>query len=144
VLLDSFYLEKVIFHQQAVDNVKAVIAKEIVLAYSNFLKPFEIYMDAFSMHLGAVITQDNKSIAFFSRKLSKMQKKIQCHRNWTLGHSENTKGVQRNAVGAGHQSLHWSQKSHKRCPGTHLWQSVLLAVTLGGICPPKNPYKRDS
>jgi hypothetical protein len=30
-------------HQQAFDNVKAAIAKEIVLAYPDFLKPFEIY-----------------------------------------------------------------------------------------------------
>ncbi len=39
------------------------------------MKPFEIYMDASSMQLGAVITQDNRPIAFFSRKLSKMQQK---------------------------------------------------------------------
>jgi hypothetical protein len=57
-------------HQQAFDNVKAAIAKETVLAYRDFLKPFEIYTDASSMQLGAVITQDNRPIAFFSRKLS--------------------------------------------------------------------------
>ncbi len=62
-------------HQQAFDNIKAAIAKETVLAYPDFLKPFEIYMDASSMQLGAVITQDNRPIAFFSRKLSKMQQK---------------------------------------------------------------------
>jgi hypothetical protein len=62
-------------HQQAFDNVKAAIAKETVLAYSNFLKPFEIYTDASSTQLGAMITQDNRPIAFFSRKLSKTQKK---------------------------------------------------------------------
>jgi hypothetical protein len=60
-------------HRQAFDNVKAVIAKETVLAYPDFLKPFEIYMDASSTQLGAVITQDNRPIAFFSRKLSKTQ-----------------------------------------------------------------------
>jgi hypothetical protein len=37
------------------------------------LKPFEIYTDTSSTQLGAVITQDNRPIAFFSRKLSKMQ-----------------------------------------------------------------------
>ncbi len=41
-----------------------------VLAYLDFLKPFEIYTDAFSMQLGAMITQDNRPIAFFNRKLS--------------------------------------------------------------------------
>ncbi len=58
-------------HQQAFDNIKAAIAKETVLAYLDFLKPFEIYTDASSTQLGAVITQDNRPIAFFSRKLSK-------------------------------------------------------------------------
>jgi hypothetical protein len=57
-------------HQQAFNNVKATIAKEVVLAYPDFLKPFEIYTDASAMQLGAKITQDNMPIAFFSRKLS--------------------------------------------------------------------------
>ncbi len=62
-------------HQQAFDNIKAAIVKETVLAYPNFLKPFEIYTDASSTQLGAMITQDNRPIAFFSRKLSKTQQK---------------------------------------------------------------------
>jgi hypothetical protein len=45
------------------------ITKEIVLAYPDFTKPFEIYTDAFTMLLGAVITQGNRPIEFFSRKL---------------------------------------------------------------------------
>ncbi len=62
-------------HQQAFDNVKAAIANKTVIAYPDFLKPYEIYTDASSTQLGAVITQDNRQIAFFSRKLSKMQQK---------------------------------------------------------------------
>ena len=62
-------------HQQAFDNIKAAIAKETVVAYPNFLKTFEICTGTSSMKLGAVITQDNRPIAFFSRKLSKMQHK---------------------------------------------------------------------
>jgi hypothetical protein len=62
-------------HQQAFDNLKTAIAKETVLAYLDFLKSFKIYTDAFSTQLGAVITQDNMPIAFFSRKLSKTQQK---------------------------------------------------------------------
>ena len=56
-------------HQQAFDNVKATIAKDVVLAYPDFSKSFEIYTDASTMQLGAVIT------AFFSRKLSETQTK---------------------------------------------------------------------
>jgi hypothetical protein len=62
-------------HQQVFDNVKAAIAKEIVLAYQDFSKPFEINRDASSTQLGAVITQDNRPITFFSRKLSETQQK---------------------------------------------------------------------
>jgi hypothetical protein len=62
-------------HHQAFDNVKAAIAKEVVLAYPDFSKPFKIYTDASSTQLEAVIAQDSRPIAFFSRKLSKTQQK---------------------------------------------------------------------
>ena len=62
-------------HQKAFDHVKATITKEVVLAYPDFSKVFEIYTDASSKQLGAVITQDNRPIAFFSRKLSPAQRK---------------------------------------------------------------------
>jgi len=60
-------------HQAAFDYVKTTIAEEVVLAYPDFSKPFEIYTDASTLQLGAVITQDNRLIAFFSRKLSNTQ-----------------------------------------------------------------------
>ncbi len=57
------------------DQVKATIAKDVVFAYPGFNKVFEIYTDASSKQLGAVITPDNRPIAFFSRKLSDTQRK---------------------------------------------------------------------
>ncbi len=62
-------------HQQVFDNVKSTITKEEVLVYPDFTKPFEIYTDASTMQSGAVITQGNRPIAFFSRKLSEAQTK---------------------------------------------------------------------
>jgi hypothetical protein len=62
-------------HQEAFDNVKKTIAKEVVLVYPDFTKPFDIYTGASTKQLGAVITQDNKPIAFFSWKLSGAQSK---------------------------------------------------------------------
>jgi hypothetical protein len=62
-------------HQRAFNHVKATITREVVLAYPDFSKVFEIYTDALSKQLGAVITQENRPIAFFSWKLSTMQHK---------------------------------------------------------------------
>ena len=62
-------------HQVAFDNVKTTIARDVVLAYPNYSKEFEIYTDASSKQLGAVITQGNKPIAFFSRKLTETQQR---------------------------------------------------------------------
>ncbi len=62
-------------HQRAFNHVKATIAKDVILAYPDYSKVFEIYTDTFSKQLWAVITQDNRPIAFFSQKLSKTQHK---------------------------------------------------------------------
>jgi hypothetical protein len=43
-------------HQSAFDHVKATIIKDVVLAYPDYSKVFEIYTDASSKQLGAVIT----------------------------------------------------------------------------------------
>jgi hypothetical protein len=78
-------------HQQAFENVRATIAKETVLAYPDFLKPFKIYTDASSMQLGVAITQDNRPIAFFSRKLSKTEQKYNVTENELLAIVETLK-----------------------------------------------------
>jgi hypothetical protein len=62
-------------HQRAFNHVKATIAKDVVLAYPDYSKVFEIYTDASSKQLGAVITQDDRPIAFFSWKLCDAQHK---------------------------------------------------------------------
>jgi hypothetical protein len=62
-------------NQRAFDHIKAIIAREVVFAYPDYSKVFEIYTDALSKQLGAVITQENRPIAFFSRKLHTTQHK---------------------------------------------------------------------
>ncbi len=52
-------------HQKALKHVMATIASKV----------FEIYTNALSKQLGAIITQEKRLIAFFSRKLSTTQHK---------------------------------------------------------------------
>ncbi len=54
-------------HQQAFDNVKAAITKEVTLAYPDYSKEFET---TWCCHYSK-----NRSIAFFSRKLTEVQQK---------------------------------------------------------------------
>jgi len=58
---------------KAFKMAKRIIAKEVLLAYPDFSKPFQIHTDASHYQLGAVISQDNKPIAFYSRKLNPAQ-----------------------------------------------------------------------
>eukprot|EP00804_Cyclotella_cryptica_P028172 CCRYP_011022-RA/>CCRYP_011022-RA protein AED:0.39 eAED:0.39 QI:0/0/0/1/0/0/2/0/241 len=60
-------------HQQAFNTVKATIAHNVSLAYPDYLQGFEIYTDSSKFQLGAVITQNNRPLVFFSRKLSQAQ-----------------------------------------------------------------------
>ena len=48
------------------------MTQETLLAFPDYTKPFQIHTDA-SKYLGAVIQQDGKPLAFFSRKLTKTQ-----------------------------------------------------------------------
>jgi len=50
-------------HQKTFATAKRVIAKETLLAYPNFNKPFQIYTDASHYQLGAVVSQEGKPIA---------------------------------------------------------------------------------
>ncbi len=107
-------------HQQAFDNVKATIPKETVLAYPNFSKPFKIYTGTSSMQLGALITQDNRPIAFFSRKLSKTQHKYSVTGMELLAIVETLKEFKEMLWGQDIKVYTDHKKSHKRCPRPHL------------------------
>ena len=60
-------------HQEAFDAMKKAIARETILAYPYFNEPFCIHTDASKVLLGAVISQKDKHIAFYSRKRNKQQ-----------------------------------------------------------------------
>jgi hypothetical protein len=57
----------------AFNEVKKILSKDAILAFPDFTKEFIIYTDASKYQLGGVITQDNKPLAFYSRKLNDAQ-----------------------------------------------------------------------
>ena len=68
--------------ENAFIEMKRIIARETILAYPDFNKKFSIYTDASDFQLGAVIMQEGKPLAFYSRKLTSAQ------RNYTTTEKE--------------------------------------------------------
>jgi hypothetical protein len=60
-------------HQQAFDLLKNSLPCDVVLAYPDFTVPFEIYTDASKYQIGSIITQKDKPLALYSRKLTNPQ-----------------------------------------------------------------------
>ena len=61
--------------QMAFDKIKQIVRRETLLSYPDFNLPFEIHTDASHTQLGVEISQNNKLIAFYSRKLQPAQRR---------------------------------------------------------------------
>ena len=55
--------------QDAFDKIKRIVACDKLLTYPNFNETFKIHTNASAFQLGAVISQESKPIAFYTRKL---------------------------------------------------------------------------
>ncbi len=60
--------------QQVFEEMKDLIAAEVLCAYPDHNKPFKIYTDASNHQLGACIMQDDCPLAYSSRKLNSTQR----------------------------------------------------------------------
>ena len=77
--------------QKAFEEAKRMVAREALLAYPDFNKEFHVYSDASDYQLGGIIMQDEKPLAFYTRKLNKAQAKYSTGEQELLGIIETLK-----------------------------------------------------
>ena len=58
------------FKQYAFDEIKRIMARDTSLTYLDCNETFKMYTDASASQLGVVISQKEKPIALYSRKLT--------------------------------------------------------------------------
>ena len=62
-------------HTKAFQKMKMALSQYTMLTYPDFTKPFHIHTDASDYQLGSVIYQNNRPIAFYTRKITNPQTK---------------------------------------------------------------------
>ncbi len=97
------------------------------MAYPDYSKVFKIYTNASSKHLGAVITQENRPIVFFSQKVSTTQRKYSVTKIELLAIVKTLKEFKGMIWGQSIKCL-LITKSHKRCSRHDLGPCVPMEV----------------
>ncbi len=73
---------------KAFETLKGILVKAHVLKLPDFDKDFEIHSDASDFAIGGVLVQDERPVAFESRKLSEMERRWPTHEKemWAVIH----------------------------------------------------------
>ena len=61
--------------EHAFQNIKRMVAEDVMLCFPDHSKTFEIYTDASKYQIGATIKQEQLTITYFSRKLTPTQRR---------------------------------------------------------------------
>ena len=61
--------------EEAFQSIKSLVSKDVLLRFPKHDEIFHIYTDASNYQLGAIITQNNLPVAFFSKKLTPTQRR---------------------------------------------------------------------
>ena len=62
-------------HESAFQQMKRLVTEDVLLRFPNHSVPFEIFTDASKVQIGATVKQNKLPIAYFSKKLSPMQRR---------------------------------------------------------------------
>jgi hypothetical protein len=73
---------------EAFETLKGILVKASMLKLPDFNKDFEIHSDASNFAIGEVLLQDERSVAFESKKLSEIERRWPRHEKemWVVIH----------------------------------------------------------
>ncbi|GJT07211.1 putative quercetin 3-O-methyltransferase 1 [Tanacetum coccineum] len=121
--------------QASFERIKAKMTESPVLALPNFEKVFELDCDASGVGIGAVLSQDNRPIAFFSEKLSESRQKYTTYEKEfyaiarALEHWRHYLISKEFILHSNHEALTCINGQHKLKPRHARWVEFLQAYT---------------
>lgn len=119
--------------KSAVDLLKnALISREVILAYPDFEKEFQLTTDASNVALGAVLSQNDQPIAFISRTLSEAEENYAANEKemlaiiWALGNLRNyLYGSAKVNIFTDHQPLTYALSTKNTNSKMKRWKAIL-------------------
>ncbi|GJX68055.1 putative CCCH-type zinc finger family protein [Tanacetum coccineum] len=121
--------------QASFELIKAKLIEAPVLALPNFENVFELDCDASGVGIGAVLSQDNRPIAFFSEKLSEARQKYTTYEKEfyaivrALEHWRHYLISKEFILHSDHEALTYINGQHKLKPRHARWVEFLQAYT---------------